>query len=149
MARLSSHFERKGEKLPSEVVAKLVQAKNLNAGLLNLRQIFFASFDLLVHTTENEDIDLAKTWQDLKAEITLIPCSPNTWPVASFGHIMGGYDAGYYGYMWSQVFSADMFHSRFKQEGVSNPETGLDYRKCILVPGGSRYISYKHIIRLN
>ncbi len=141
LARLSSHFERKGEKLPEDIVAKLVQAKNLNAGLLNLRQIFFATYDMLVHTTEDQDIDLVKTWETMKADITLLPSPPNTWPVASFGHIMGGYDAGYYGYLWSQVFSADMFHSRFKVEGVSNPETGLSYRNNILLPGGSKYVN--------
>ena len=70
----------------------------------------------------------------------MIPSPPNTWAVASFGHIMGGYDSGYYGYLWSQVFSADMFFSRFKEEGVFNHKTDEDYRKFILGPGGSKYV---------
>jgi Zn-dependent oligopeptidase len=50
---------------------------------------------------------------------------------------MGGYDAGYYGYLWSKVYAQDMF-SVFKAAGVVSPEVGGRYRREILERGSSR-----------
>ena len=58
----------------------------------------------------------------------------NTHFQAGFGHLFG-YDAGYYGYLWSQVFGDDMF-TRFENEDPI--DVGRDYRKFILEPGGSK-----------
>ena len=55
---------------------------------------------------------------------------------ASFGHLIN-YDAAYYTYLWSEVFSADMF-SRFEKEGPLNKATGYAYRKAVLEPGASK-----------
>ncbi|KAI8048092.1 thimet oligopeptidase 1 [Syncephalis plumigaleata] len=136
LEKLSAHYVRKNEPLPKELIQKMVEAKNLNAGLLNLRQIFFGTFDMTLHSSD-EVLDSTEQWSKIREEVTLIKNMPNTWGASTFGHIMGGYDAGYYGYLWSEVFSADMFFSRFEKEGVENPKTGMDYRNHILKPGGS------------
>jgi thimet oligopeptidase len=70
------------------------------------------------------------------SEISLLPFHEGTFFPASFGHLMGGYDASYYGYMWSEVFGDDMF-SRFEDEGVTSPNVGMSYRREVLEKGGT------------
>lgn len=136
LKKLSKHYLNE-EPLPSKYIEALINAKNVNAGLHNLRQIFFGIFDMTIHSS-NDKVDVISLWSQLKSEITMISDHPGTHAASTFGHMMGGYDAGYYGYLWSQVFSADMFYTRFHKEGVDNVKTGAEYRRCILKPGGSK-----------
>jgi thimet oligopeptidase len=73
---------------------------------------------------------------DLTKKIRALPLTKNTYPQAGFGHIMGGYDAGYYGYLWSEVIAEDFF-SEFEKNGIFNPQIGLKFRREILEKGGS------------
>ncbi|KAI9912822.1 hypothetical protein PsorP6_006276 [Peronosclerospora sorghi] len=134
LQRLSSHYET-GAKLSDELITNLISTRNAIAGLLNKRQLLFAIFDQTIHS--NPQSKTAQLLQQLQSDIMLIDMTPETNFAASFGHLAGGYDAQYYGYLWSEVFSMDMFLSRFKQEGLMNPETGLAYRELILARGGS------------
>ncbi|KAI7827287.1 hypothetical protein BX661DRAFT_182988 [Kickxella alabastrina] len=122
-----------GEPIPEDLVKRLVAAKNEGAGLFNLRQVFFGLFDMAIHNTADGNVDVKAVYRELREKTTHGTCG-----AATFGHMMGGYDAGYYGYLWAKVFSSDMYASRFLKDGVDNPQTGLDYRREILLPGGSR-----------
>ena len=131
LVKMSGHYLDKGTPLPKELLLNMIRSKNLNSGLLNLRQVFFGSFDLEVHTS-GVTVDTKSVWSKLREEVTRIPNSSGGNGAASFGHIMGGYDCGYYGYLWSEVFSADMF-TIFKQSGdLYSPTVGARYRSCIL-----------------
>ncbi len=78
-------------------------------------------------------VDTTALWYKLSNELTPMPATPGTHPQASFGHLMGGYDAGYYGYLWSQVYAQDMF-TAFTSGGLENPQVGMRYRETILQP---------------
>lgn len=128
------HYQT-GEPIPEELVDRLAAARNLNAGLRNLRQIMLGQIDLELHGPR-PPTDLEEMLRR-RAATGLFPYHEGTFFPASFAHLLGGYDAGYYGYLWSQVFGEDMF-SRFAREGVLSPAVGMDYRRCVLEPGGSR-----------
>jgi len=132
---LSKHY-KDGTPLPKEMLDKLVASKNANAGGFNLRQVFLATFDQRLHTLKGAP-NTAELIKDTYKEIVGIDTIPGTNFAAIFGHLVG-YDAQYYGYLWSEVYSQDMFQSRFDKEGVLNLKTGLDYRNMILQPGGSK-----------
>lgn len=83
--------------------------------------------------------DVYALWKRFRADVSLVPMIEGTAPYATFGHIMGGYDSGYFGYIWSQVYSADMFVSKFKETGqIESGAAGLEYREKVLGPGGSK-----------
>ncbi|RCI04044.1 hypothetical protein CU098_011359 [Rhizopus stolonifer] len=133
---LTAHFQT-DEPISDEIIDKIVKAKNADAAMLNLRQLFFGIFDMTIHTSDDESIDTTKVYNDLRAKISLVPAPEGSCGQAAFGHLMGGYDAGYYGYMWSKVFSSDMFFSKFEKDTLS-PEVGFSYRKKILEKGSSK-----------
>ena len=144
---LSSHYET-GKPIPDRLVEKLVATKHVNDALFNLRQLHFGIFDMAVHAPEShaalEAMDLSSTYNDLRAQIAGLKGpeaegEPSNWGngQACFGHLIGGYDAGYYGYLYSQVYSTDMFYTVFKANPMDAAE-GRRYRHTVLEKGGSQ-----------
>ncbi|OGM93274.1 hypothetical protein A2372_02635 [Candidatus Wolfebacteria bacterium RIFOXYB1_FULL_54_12] len=134
LKKMSKHHAT-GEPLPDDLIDRIIRAKNHAQGYSVLRQLFLGTFDMAMHTTV-EPVDPVQVYADLyKKTFELDSSSDQLW-AAGFGHLMG-YDAGYYGYLWSEVYAADMF-ARFRAEGVLDPKVGMDYRKKILEVGSSR-----------
>jgi thimet oligopeptidase len=143
LSRFARHHET-DEPIPVELVSQLVAARDLNVAVLTLRQIQFGVLDMGFHGPRRpEDGTLPDGGRDLDAilrrseRVGLFDHVDGTFFPASFGHLLGGYDAGYYGYLWAKVYGDDMF-SRFAADGVTDPTVGAAYRTAILERGGSR-----------
>ncbi|KAF8073822.1 metallopeptidase MepB [Lyophyllum atratum] len=135
LEKMSSHYETK-KPLSPELIEKIIKSRYVNVGLFYLRQLFFAKFDLKVHT-DKESEDYTLLWNSLREKISLVKSKKPCPGQGTFGHITGGYDAGYYGYTYSLVFAADMYATVFKADPL-DPARGKQYREKILRAGGSR-----------
>jgi Zn-dependent oligopeptidase len=134
LQRLARHHAT-GEPISDELVEQLRAARFVNEGIRTGVQAFYGQIDLALHGEPHvPDMDeaLRRTYA-----VTGLPYPEGTFMLAGFGHLLGGYDAGYYGYLWAEVIGDDMF-GRFAREGVTSPEVGAAYRREILEPNGSR-----------
>ncbi|KAE9386902.1 zincin [Gymnopus androsaceus JB14] len=130
-SQMLDHFKTK-QPLSPELITKLVKSRYVNVGLFYLRQVFFAKFDIKVHTSSG-----TRPFMRLAPiSISLVKSGKPTPGQGTFGHITGGYDARYYGYTYSLVFAADMYATVFKADPL-DPSRGQRYCEKILFPGGS------------
>ena len=136
LALVSDDPKNPGHPMPDDLAKRLSSARTFDAGIRYTRQVYLASFDQAVHT-RGADVDPDKVEHEVRMAITGYPTHPESHTAANFGHLMGGYDAGYYGYLWSEVYADDMF-SRFEKEGILSPTTGKAYRDAILANGRTR-----------
>ena len=98
--------------LPDEIIEKIKIQRNILQGAHYARQLSFCLIDMHVHSKEfkGNSFDVVKK---ITKQVLDIDVMDNTNELSSFGHLMDGYDAGYYGYMWSLVYAKDLF-SKFK-----------------------------------
>lgn len=136
---LSSH-KVTGAPLPQELIDKLDKMELADTGFANRRQLVFGKFDMLVHSMNYDapsDVKSKELFNKIDHQLMLMQSPPETNFVASFGHLAGGYEAGYYGYMMSETYASDMFYTKFKGH-VTNPIVGMEYRQKILEPGSTK-----------
>ena len=133
MKRISEHIET-GDSLSEEICEKLNISKNIGVSLLTLRQVSFGLADQHLHGENYTDslLDVEHSAQ----KVTTITYPKDINHLAAFGHLLGGYDAAYYGYLWAEIIGDDLF-SRFENEGVLSNSVGVDYKNKILRPGGT------------
>lgn len=135
--RIAVHYKT-GEKIPQEMVQKLLNAANFNTGYQCCRQLSFALLDMAWHTqTTPFDGDVIAFEKQALMVANILPDVPGTLMSSSFGHIFsGGYSAGYYGYKWAEVLDADAF-AAFKAAGIFSKEVAKSFRDNILSKGST------------
>lgn len=131
--------DRTGISLPDDLKAKVRAAKNFRAASACRRQLAFAKTDLLLHLSDLPGDANAVKMQEF-AHFGL-PSIEDDRFLCSFTHIFaGGYAAGYYGYKWAEVMSADIYGA-FEEAGLADDAAmirlGRTYRETLLALGGS------------
>jgi oligopeptidase A len=139
ISSMSAHVET-GEALPRTLFDKMLAAKNFQSGMMTVRQIEFALFDMLLHSRFDPERDeVMALLREVRAEVAvLFPPEWQRFP-NSFSHIFGGgYAAGYYSYKWAEVMSADAYAAFAESGDPLDADTGKRFRNEILAVGGVR-----------
>lgn len=113
------------------LVKRLHAARSFGRGIRYGRQHLYASYDMALFG--EREVDPMQTWIRMESG-TPAGYVPGTQFPGTFGHLLGGYGAGYYGYMWSEVIALDML-SRYGKN-LMNPAVGRRFRERILARGG-------------
>lgn len=148
LALFANHYLT-GEPISDDVVKRIVESNNFQAGYSNIRQLSFGLNDMGWHTITSEITeDVVLFEKNAIAPTQILPYIENTAMSPSFGHIFsGGYASGYYSYKWAEVLEADAFMA-FKENGVFDSETAKSFRDNILSKGSSEdpmtlYINFR------
>ncbi|NLL27371.1 MAG: M3 family metallopeptidase [Bacteroidales bacterium] len=148
--KLYAKHYKTGEVIPDELIEKIKNSSNFNQGFGTTEIIAAALLDMDFHTIEKaENIKTNDFEKASMAKIGLIDEILPRYRATYFNHIFsGGYSAGYYSYLWSEVLDADAF-AAFEESGdVFNKELAKKFRDNVLAPGGKRdpmemYVSFR------
>jgi peptidyl-dipeptidase Dcp len=138
VANYAKHHET-GDVLPSEWIASLKASETFNEGFETTSYLAAAILDLAWHEVQDQSVSdvaefEARAIKDYGLDFDPVPVR---YKSAYFSHVFsGGYSAGYYGYIWSEVLDADTVNW-FKQNGGLTRQNGEKFRKELLSRGGS------------
>jgi Zn-dependent oligopeptidase len=132
------------KKLPDKMMEKLIEARDVGAADDMLNRLHRSYFDLWAHMPKKpEDVgnsdNINRQWVKQRTDLTgywHVEDEPS-WGYARSRLYVGGYDAYYYAYVFSQVWAFDLFETGFKGHEMDQ-ERGKRYREIVLKPGGSR-----------
>ena len=131
--QLITQFCNGCKQVDADLVKRMEAARMIGAGLRYTDQHLYADYDITLYG--ETPVDPLKTWERMEGE-TVLGHTPGTQSPSSFEHIIRGYAAGYYGYMWSEVLALDMLSPYGKN--IMNPKVGRRFRDTVLAHGGER-----------
>lgn len=132
----AKHYQT-GEVIPDEIIEKILKQKTFNQGFMTTELLAAAILDMNLHTvTDVKNMDMLSFEKDAMDKLGLIPEIAPRYRVTYFNHIIGGYAAGYYSYLWANVLDNDAFEA-FKEHGIFDKETADLFRYNILEKGDS------------
>ena len=142
LATYANHYET-GEPIPMELIDKMNAAATFNQGFKTTEFIAASLLDLRWHMLTSEEAaeitDAREFERQVLEEYGLIPETEPRYRSQYFSHIFaGGYSAGYYAYLWSEILDADGF-TAFRETGdIFDPELSARLKKWVYEAGGLR-----------
>lgn len=131
----AKHYET-GEVIPDELIEKIQNSSLFNQGFITVEFVAAALLDMEYHSLTGErDIDIRAYEKEFFSKRKLIPEIAPRYRTTYFSHIIGGYSAGYYSYLWSGVLDNDAFEA-FNETSLFDQEKAQSFRKNILEPNG-------------
>lgn len=132
----AKHYQTR-EAIPDSLIAKIENQALFNQGFMTTELLAAAILDMEMHClTTMEGFDVLQFEKQLMDKLGLIPQVAPRYRSTYFNHIMGGYAAGYYSYIWAERLDTDAFEA-FKEHGLFDQATATSFRKNILEKGGS------------
>ncbi len=129
-----------GEVIPAELLKKIKDAGTFNQGYSMIENLCSSSLDMKWHTVSADEkiVDVAKFEEDALKKMKLkVAEVPPRYRSTYFAHIFsGGYAAGYYSYLWTEMLSHDAY-DWFKDNGLLTRENGQKFREQILSKGNT------------
>jgi peptidyl-dipeptidase Dcp len=140
LANYAVHYET-GEPIPQDLLERVIAAEQFNQGFAQTEYLAAAIVDQALHQLPAAEIPPAEALMETQAQILSdwgmeFTAVPPRYSTPYFSHIMGGYSAGYYSYIWSQVLDADSV-KWFEENGGMKRENGDHFRNTLLSRGGS------------